>query len=88
VSGQHATFTIYVLKGRMSCATARNVIEYVLTHGTPRQGAPGTSPPGWQCGYGYGYLHGDHYESGRPGPNCSRGHDEVQGTQAGYTPAT
>jgi hypothetical protein len=85
VSRQHTTFAVDVFRGRVSCATARYVIEYVLTHGKPTQDEPGTSLPGWQCGYGY--VQGNHTEYGRAEPNCSRRQNELQGTQAGYTPA-
>jgi hypothetical protein len=85
VRGLGTTFTVEVLQGRVSCATARHVIEYVLTHGKPTQGSPGKSPPGWQCGYGYGFYHGNHEQSARAGPSCSNGSRIVQGTQAGYT---
>jgi hypothetical protein len=61
-------------------AEARRVIEYVLSHGHPSQGSPGTAPRGWSCGYGFGYEHGDSGETETAGPNCSRGHDNVQGT--------
>jgi hypothetical protein len=79
------SFSVAVLEGHIRCRTARRVIEYVLTHGKPTQGSPGKSPSGWQCGYGYGFYHGNHEQSGRAGPDCSSGPTNVQGTQAGYT---
>jgi hypothetical protein len=85
VRGLGTTFSVDVLHGRVNCATARHVIEYVLTHGKRTQGSPGKSPPGWQCGYGYGFYHGNHEQSGRAGPSCSSGSRIVQGTEAGYS---
>jgi hypothetical protein len=79
------TFRVDVLEGHVRCGIARRVIAYVLTHGKPTQGSPGTSPSGWECGYGYGFYHGNHERSGRAGPDCSSGSKDVQGTQAGYT---
>jgi hypothetical protein len=79
------SFSVAVLEGHVRCTTARRVIEYVLTHGKPTQGSPGRSPSGWQCGYGYGFYHRNHEQSGRAGPNCSSGSTNVQGTQADYT---
>jgi len=86
VRGLGTSFSVAVLQGHVRCTTARRVIEYVLTHGKPTQGSPGRSPSGWQCGYGYGFYHGHHEQSGRAGPNCSSGSTDVQGTQAGYNP--
>ena len=79
------TFNVDVLAGRVRCQIARRVIDYVLTHGKPTQGSPGTSPLGWLCGYGYGFYHGHHEQSGRAGPSCRSGSKIVQGTQDGYT---
>jgi hypothetical protein len=83
VRGLGTTFAVDVLQGHVSCSTARHVIKFVLTHGHPTQGSPGKSPPGWQCGYGYGFYHGNRRQGGRAGPSCSRGSRIVQGTQAG-----
>jgi hypothetical protein len=87
VDGRGSAYHVNIFDGRVSCARARAVIQYVLTHGHPTQGSPGKSPSGWSCGYGYGLYHGNHSQSGRAGPNCSRGGNDVQGTQTGYTPS-
>jgi hypothetical protein len=76
-----------VVAGRLGCSTARYVIGYVLSHGVPTQGSPGSSPRGWTCGYGYGYYHGHRQQYARAGPECSSKRRVVQGTQAGYVPA-
>ena len=87
VRGEGTTFRVDVIGGTVACSSARRVISYVLSHGPVTMGAPGSSPPGWSCGWGYGYYHGNHEQSGRAGPLCVSGRRTVQGTQAGYTPA-
>lgn len=85
VRGEGTTFRVDVFRGAISCPTARGVIRYVLTHGSPTQASPGVAPRGWSCGYGYGFYHGHHNQSGRVGPICTRRQDIIQATQAGYT---
>jgi hypothetical protein len=78
-------FRVYVIEGLVGCATARNVVAHVLTHGHPSQGSPGRSPLGWSCAWGFGYYHGERSRSGRAGPLCTHGHLIVEALQAGYT---
>jgi len=79
------SFHVYVLDGRVGCRAARKVVAYVLTHGRPSQGSPGSSPRGWSCAWGFGYFHGERFRSGRAGPLCTHGRLIVQGLEAGYT---
>jgi hypothetical protein len=78
------SFHVYVLDGRVGCTMARDIVAYVLTHGRPSQGSPGRSPRGWSCAWGFGYVHGERFRSGRAGPLCTHGRLTVQGLQAGY----
>lgn len=85
VSSKHGRYKVEVLRGEVGCGTARYVIHYVLTHGPATQGAPGKSPPHWSCAWGFGYYHGKRSQTGRSGPICSHGKDEVEGTGPGFT---
>jgi hypothetical protein len=87
IHSRYGPFLVYVKQGRVSCASARSVIAYVTSHGTPTQGTPGTSPRGWNCYFGYGYYHHHHDQLGRAGPECKRAAKIVEGVDPAYTPA-
>lgn len=73
-------------RGKVSCAKARFVIKFVLTHGKPTQGSPGRAPKGWSCGYGFGKKKG---EIARAGPTCERRGGVgtlVKGLEPGFKP--
>ena len=70
-----ARYRVVRQAGRLSCARARGVVRYVVSHGTPTQGRPGRAPRGWACAWTY-------YEPpqrGRAGPICRRRGARVAG---------
>jgi hypothetical protein len=66
---------VFVVEGSVSCAQAMYVISYVISHGEANSpGAPGQSPAGWTCGWGYRLAEGK--RDGRTGPACERGRSQ------------
>lgn len=84
VRARNTSFNVGILAGHTSCKTARYVVRYVLEHGPITQGAPGKSPHGWSCGWGYGRTSDGQNQRG--GPNCQRGSTFVEGIEAKLRP--
>lgn len=83
VQADGATFKVRA-SNNLGCNAARRVVRFVLTHGQPTQGSPGTAPAGWSCGYSFGTSSAG--LTARTGPACEMGSKLANGYEKGFKP--